>query len=129
MAPAVAARERQRQLNQHRMLQEQQSNREWENEDLDHRLRAAQGSHDAQAYQILCRGRVDAARREANRRFFRFPQPSELRFVTTAEERADRDRVEDLLTRFLATDQGRDNPEVMMESAHYDASPRGSSYR
>ena len=92
-------------------------------------MRAAQESHDVQAYQILFRDRTDTAHREANRRSFWFPQPSELRPVTIAEERADRDRLEDLLARFVATGEGRDNPDVIVESARYNNSPIGSSYR
>ena len=84
MAPAVAAQERQHQLSQHRTLQDQQTNQEWENEDIEHRLSAAQESHDAQAIKNLSRNRRDAAHREAHRLFSWFPQPSVLRPVTTA---------------------------------------------
>ena len=129
MALAIAAWHRQRQLRQDRSLQEQRSNQEWENKGIEHRLLAPQELHDAQEYQALSRDRAYAAQREANRRFFQFPQPSELPSVTTAEERANNERVQDLYARSVAMGEGRENPEVMMESARYSASPVGSSYR
>ena len=87
-------------------LKEQRSNQEWENEGIEHRLRAAEESHDAQAYKVVSRDKAYEERREANGRFFQFPQLSALPSMTTAEDRSNNERMQDLYARFFATGEG-----------------------
>ena len=49
--------------------------------------------------------------------------------MAIAEERVNNKRVQELLARFVATGEGRENPEKMMDLAHYSSSPVGSIYR
>ena len=65
----------------------------------------------------------------AARRFFQFPRPRLIPNCTTARERANEQRVRDLLARFMATGEGRDLIEVQIEHATYFESPEGSNYR
>ena len=128
-APAIAARERQRRLQEHRQRQEHQSNLAWQTESLEHRLRAAQESYDVQMIQTLEQDRACSASLEATRRFFQFPSPRQIPNSTTPESRANEERVRNLLARFMATGECRKLPEVKIEDAAYFESREGSHYR